>query len=633
MTCGIPLRQDYNAARLRDLAKYCKDEHKKLRLLAIAAIYDGESQSDAARIGNMKPGALLKWAVRFYANGPDGLTKRVGAGRRIVGGKIFKPINYLEERILEDAVDGVAFKLGDGSVPSEASDGNWIRGELVRFIALGGNDTHQIHPRGVDIQGVWIDALKPMSGPTDPKAKEPPHAKNPVSIDLEYVRDSLAISLVNCHIDGWVSLAHAKIKRVDLSGSRIRGNLVVHKDDNSTTEYETDVLQWDDTDETYKRYALVADRLETDAVVLSGCSFGGSIRLRGANLYGALYCDDISFFGLNACEKMLPIFDLELMGIQVGGRLFIRRNEKNTTQSNHPIQEAKYIRLINGQGAKFGAIQDNRKFWETTQYIYMDGCRYRRFAGDVSSREKCWWQNVYFGKKHPNDSVFRPQPYEQLASALSTAGYDKTALQILHLKSRAQSRKSLPIKKRILRFSHITWLFNLVTGYGTKPFRPICIMFAMNIGMAILYICAGENGIMSPTNPLVYKFPDASNYCVDTSDPAKERAANSQKSKGRDGDKRIWTYSNWRETIPSCKPPVEYTPFWPIAYSFDVGFPVLDLGQQNAWAPTPRGRGWSIDFGMVTLFFQYLQAFIGWFLSIMTVSALSGFFRQPTKLN
>ncbi|MFC7478387.1 hypothetical protein ACFQS7_28925 [Dankookia sp. GCM10030260] len=47
----IPLRADFDVGKLRAPAQQTKDAAKARRLLALAAIYDGASRTEAARIG------------------------------------------------------------------------------------------------------------------------------------------------------------------------------------------------------------------------------------------------------------------------------------------------------------------------------------------------------------------------------------------------------------------------------------------------------------------------------------------------------------------------------------------------------------------------------------------------------
>ena len=49
----VPLRVDFDASQLRDFARKTKDAPQTRRLLALAAIYDGASRTEAARIGGV----------------------------------------------------------------------------------------------------------------------------------------------------------------------------------------------------------------------------------------------------------------------------------------------------------------------------------------------------------------------------------------------------------------------------------------------------------------------------------------------------------------------------------------------------------------------------------------------------
>jgi putative transposase len=73
MRPGIELREDYDAARLRALAKATRHAGQSRRLLALAEIYEGGSRTRAARIGDVGLQTVRDWVVRFNARGPDGL--------------------------------------------------------------------------------------------------------------------------------------------------------------------------------------------------------------------------------------------------------------------------------------------------------------------------------------------------------------------------------------------------------------------------------------------------------------------------------------------------------------------------------------------------------------------------------
>ena len=85
MRPGIALRPDYDAARLRGLAKAARDAGQSRRLLALAEIYDGGSRTRAARVGGVGLQTLRDWVVRFNARGPEGLIdgKAPGNARKL----------------------------------------------------------------------------------------------------------------------------------------------------------------------------------------------------------------------------------------------------------------------------------------------------------------------------------------------------------------------------------------------------------------------------------------------------------------------------------------------------------------------------------------------------------------------
>lgn len=77
----IPLRTDYDADRVRSAARRSKDAGQARRLLALAAIYDGASRTEAARLGGVGVQIVRDWVVKFNAAGPDDLIDRKAPGQ------------------------------------------------------------------------------------------------------------------------------------------------------------------------------------------------------------------------------------------------------------------------------------------------------------------------------------------------------------------------------------------------------------------------------------------------------------------------------------------------------------------------------------------------------------------------
>jgi transposase len=73
MAAPVNVRTDFSAAELRHLAARTKNASQSRRLLSLAAVLDGMSRTEAARIGGMDRQTLRDWVHRFNERGPDGL--------------------------------------------------------------------------------------------------------------------------------------------------------------------------------------------------------------------------------------------------------------------------------------------------------------------------------------------------------------------------------------------------------------------------------------------------------------------------------------------------------------------------------------------------------------------------------
>ena len=80
MPRAIALRSDFSATELRRLARRSSNAAQARRLLALAAIYDGGTRSEAARLGNVTLQIVRDWVMRFNAEGPEALFDRKAPG-------------------------------------------------------------------------------------------------------------------------------------------------------------------------------------------------------------------------------------------------------------------------------------------------------------------------------------------------------------------------------------------------------------------------------------------------------------------------------------------------------------------------------------------------------------------------
>ncbi len=73
MPAAVRMRTDFSAGELRRLAAATKNANRSRRLLSLAAVLDGMSRTEAARIGGMDRQTLRDWVHRFNERGPEGL--------------------------------------------------------------------------------------------------------------------------------------------------------------------------------------------------------------------------------------------------------------------------------------------------------------------------------------------------------------------------------------------------------------------------------------------------------------------------------------------------------------------------------------------------------------------------------
>ena len=116
MAAAIALRRDYDAYRLRVLAKQSDDADQTRRLLALATIYDGGSRGDAAELAGVGLQTLRDWVLRFNAAGPSGLLNGKAPGRQPL-------LDDRQRRELADAIERGPIPAVDGVV-------RWSAGNL-----------------------------------------------------------------------------------------------------------------------------------------------------------------------------------------------------------------------------------------------------------------------------------------------------------------------------------------------------------------------------------------------------------------------------------------------------------------------------------------------------------------------
>jgi transposase len=116
----IPLRSDFDACQLRALARKTKNAPQARRLLALAAIYEGASRTEAARIGGVTLQIMRDWVLKFNAQGPEGLIDRKPPGQ--------------PSRLTEAHRVALAALIESGPIPAVHGVVRWRLVDLIQWL-------------------------------------------------------------------------------------------------------------------------------------------------------------------------------------------------------------------------------------------------------------------------------------------------------------------------------------------------------------------------------------------------------------------------------------------------------------------------------------------------------------------
>jgi len=118
--CRSRFRSDFDAAALRRIARRSKDGPQARRLLALAAISEGASRTEAARIGGVTRQIVRDWVVKFNAHGPEGLIDRKPPGP--------------PSRLTDAHRTALMERIDEGPIPSVHGVVRWRLVDLIQWL-------------------------------------------------------------------------------------------------------------------------------------------------------------------------------------------------------------------------------------------------------------------------------------------------------------------------------------------------------------------------------------------------------------------------------------------------------------------------------------------------------------------
>ncbi len=242
--------------------------------------------------------------------------------------------------------------------------------------------------------------------------------------------------------------------------------------------------------------------------------------------------------------------------------------------------------------------------------------------GDFDWRQKKWL-------KVPG-VPFHPQPYQQLAKFYRETGHRHEAREILVTKEIEQRKatrnairegtsrtESWLIPDASVLLSLIwDWAARLVAGYGYKPWLSLWWLLGMIVIVWTVACFTWNAGDFAPNSAIVLTSPEWKALA----DLPEVYTSLSDESKRMIVEDMAPTHL-WSEVHAPGK---DYETFYSFAYALDVVVPVLDLGQTDAWAPSPARGEW----GHRLFYLQKMFVVLGWVVTAIAAAAISGMIRR-----
>ncbi|WP_186400975.1 hypothetical protein [Stappia sp. P2PMeth1] len=488
---------------------------------------------------------------------------------------------------------------------------------------------------------------------------------------LDGVETSASVLLAGATIGGQLACEGAKLvggdgKALNAQGSRITSDVFLS---GLTSKGEVSFSG-----------ARIGGQLGCDVATLDG---GGGMAL---NAQGAQIADDVFLNGLTSKGEVS--FCGARIGGQLSceGAKLVGRGGKALNAQRLRVERGFFWRGVGSVtgavdlvSAHVSDLVDDLESWEKVDSLRLVGLTYDNLHGPLDEEMRLAWLRK--GAK-PN-GVFHPQPYQQLAKVLRGSGHraeaqavliamererrraarswrrreihyrrdvrrlsrerSQTALEVIEQPAHGAAALSrtlapafnlrhkdrplepgtsayerelarLDFRNRLLAANTVARtagallqlrnaLFNLVAGYGHAPMRSIWTLLAMVAVMAGLSFATWNAGDFAPNSDVVL-VSEGWTEIANAPDGLDINAA------------AIWS--------SATGPGRDYESFNALFYAVDVVLPLVEIGQEAAWAPSPA-RGW---LGWFAHHAQKVFVILGWIVAAIFAGAVTGIIRR-----
>jgi len=511
-----------------------------------------------------------------------------------------------------------------------------IRATTIRALCLGLWEGVAVDPKGVVICGARIDGM----------------------LDLSFGTARSPLCLLHCHLADQLDILQSTLPFLNLSGSRLEAGLVGDRAQITGGLFcragftATEAVRLLGADiggilDLSKASLSIANRngrvLATDGATIKGglhcmdLNAEGEVRLLGADIGGDLALIGASLDGgdgyaLNATGAVIRGHVFCRDGFTVAGTTDFVRSHVDGVFDWRPkswtggldMSHARVGPWRDGWTGDGWSCAEGERTLVMTDFVY-DGF----FEADDVHRDalsRIAWIRAALGED------YRPGPYEVLAGVLRRAGDDDGAKEVLRAKRQDQRRHQRCLHQKSLPLG-LAWLgpvrhafsvlLDWTVGYGYRPWLGIpWLLSVLLFGWFLFSVHApttvGGSGVIKPSVPVTFMRDLDRHRLVPGPDGQAIKVPVNP-------DDRPQTHA------VHYRLPTEYTPFNAFWYALDTLIPLIDLGQERAWSPSPFGTLRDDPVGWAVLGYLYVHILLGWTLSTLTVVALTGLIKRDRE--
>ena len=519
--------------------------------------------------------------------------------------KEFNKLSKAEEKLLEASLKGERAIIGDGALPVEGEELHTIRASFIRYLLLGNDPKLTLHAKGIRLRGAIISGVLDLQGSEcgfDLTFSRCRFERAPSLINARirglYLGGSLVpgLSADNCVFDGSVFMRSGfqSTKEISMPGARISGDLQI----------------CDARISGQGGFGIFATSLEVQGSVYLGDypydDANSELYVDGVTEFSSLrvkrdfYCSNCALSAeanpdgkrifTEGNDNGIPI-SLSLNRAEIGGVLYLKHNQISRG-------------AVNLAGAIVRRLNDEPTGDGVAYRIRLDGFEYGGFSDETDTRLK---PRLEWLDRRPDGVAFSAQPYEHLASVLNKLGHRNDAHEILIRKERLQRRVN---REFIRKTKTDLWRLPLLTisdtamrmliGYGYRPIRALIWGLFLIVAMSFFFNKTWNAGDMAPnTAPILI-----SKDWISATHTHPENPAKFWSSIGEAGQ--------------------DYETFNAVAYSADLLIPIVNLGQEDAWAPSTSRSPW----GWHAWWVRWVAKVLGWVITALGAAAVTGAIRK-----